>query len=415
MRVSDLLMSNTYLSDIAKNKSKIDNLSKQIANQSSILKPSDSPIGTAKVLRLNSKIGSTDMYLKNIQNSFGFVDETIRGMESIESELSKILVNLTESSNSINKDFLSTYADQIDKALDSILTSANISYDGKYIFGGTAHSSKPYSITNDRSAVLLNAADVSGESKVKIGNSTNQKINISGAELFSTVLKQDGSLDSAAAIGSTVNDTATVYDSYGNPFDLNLTYTKTSATEYDVAYDIVDGGGTTVQSDNLSLTFDSYTGKILNADGKVNGQVSINDTSHKVNFMLDFNSLSIGSSPSSLSLSANQEKDIFNTIIKIRDDLKNGLQPDAADVEAVKTFHQKLLNKMSDAGYVYNNLENTKSLLETQRVEIESMISAEKDLDMAKAIMDMQNYDYLLQVSYKMSAMILPKSLLDFI
>jgi flagellin-like hook-associated protein FlgL len=70
---------------------------------------------------------------------------------------------------------------------------------------------------------------------------------------------------------------------------------------------------------------------------------------------------------------------------------------------------------MSDAGSIYNTLENTKSLLESQRVEIESMLSSEKDLDMAKAIIDMQNYEYLLQVSYKMSAMILPKSLLDFI
>lgn len=415
MRVSDLVMSNTYLRDIANNKSKMDTLSKQIANQSSILKPSDSPIGTAKVLRLDNKISSTDLYLKNIQNSFGFVDETIRGMESIETELSKMLVNLTEASNSINKDFLTTYADQLDQALDSILTSSNMSYDGKYIFGGTDHSGQPYSITNDRSAVLLNASDVSGESNVKIGGSTNQKINISGAELFSTVLKQSGTFDSSAAVGSSLNDATTVYDSYGNPFDLTLTYTKTSATEYDVTYDIVDGGGNSVQSNTLKLTFDSYTGKVVNADGKTSGQVSVNNTSHKVNFMLDFNSLSIGSSPSGLSLSANQERDIFSTIIKIRDDLKNGLQPIAADVDAVKSFHQKLLNKMSDAGYVYNTLENTKSLLETQRVEIEGMISAEKDLDMAKAIMDMQNYDYLLQVSYKMSAMILPKSLLDFI
>jgi flagellin-like hook-associated protein FlgL len=84
-------------------------------------------------------------------------------------------------------------------------------------------------------------------------------------------------------------------------------------------------------------------------------------------------------------------------------------------VNSIKDFHSRLLNKMSDAGSIYNTLENTKSLLESQRVEIESMLSSEKDLDMAKAIIDMQNYEYLLQVSYKMSAMILPKSLLDFI
>lgn len=297
MRVSDLLMSNTYLSGIAKNKSKMDTLSKQIASQSSILKPSDSPIGTAKIMRFESKISSTDLYLKNIRNSFGFVDETIRGMESIESEISGILVKLTETNNAINKDHLTTYADQLDQSLNAILSAANMEYDGKYLFGGTSFSSQPYSITSDRSAVVQNSTDVSGESIVKIGSSAYQKINISGAELFGTI----------------------------------------------------------------------------------------------------------------------QNDDIFNTIIKIRDDLKNGLQPAENDVTTINTFHKKLLNKMSDAGYIYNTLDNNQSLLEAQRVQLESMLSAEKDIDMAKAIVDMQNYDYLLQVSYKMSAMILPKSLLDFI
>ncbi|RJP63136.1 MAG: flagellin [Melioribacteraceae bacterium] len=300
MRVSDLLMSNTYLSGIAKNKSKIDTLSKQIANQSSILKPSDSPIGTAKIMRFESKIASTDLYLKNINSSYGFVNETIRGLESMESEISGILVKLTEANNAINQDHLENYAAQLDQSLDALLTSANLSYDGKYLFGGTSHSSQPFAITADRSEVVLNSPDVSGNSNVKIGNSTNLKINITGEELFGTI-------------------------------------------------------------------------------------------------------------------SSDPERDIFNTIIKIRDDLKNGVMPTEADVTAVDSFHKKLLNKMSDAGYIYNTLENTQSLLESQRIELESMLSTEKDIDMAKAIVDMQNYDYLLQVSYKMSAMILPKSLLDFI
>lgn len=300
MRVSDLLMSNTYLSGIAKNKSKIDTLSKQIANQSSILKPSDSPIGTAKIMRFESKISSTDLYLKNINSSYGFVNETIRGLESMESEISGILVKLTEANNAINKDHLENYAEQLDQSLDSMLTAANLSYDGNYLFGGTSFSSQPYAITADRLEVVLNSSDVSGDSNVKIGNSTNLKINITGEELFGTI-------------------------------------------------------------------------------------------------------------------SPDPERDIFNTIIKIREDLKNGLLPNEADVEAVESFHKKLLNNMSDAGYIYNTLENTQSLLESQRIELESMLSTEKDIDMAKAILDMQNYDYLLQVSYKMSAMILPKSLLDFI
>lgn len=415
MRVSDLLMNNSYLNNISSTKSKMDSLSQKIANQSNILKPSDSPIGTSKILRLSSKISSTDLHINNIQNSFGFVNETIRSMESIEGEISGLLVTLTEANNAINSDNLASYADQLDKVLDNILTAANSSYDGKYLFGGTSFSTKPFSLTSDRSAVINNSDDLSGVSKVNIGNGVNQKVNITGSELFGTIIKQNGAFDINAAIGDVQNVSTQISDAYGNKFDLNLSYEKITDDEYKLTYDIVDGSGTTVKTDSLDLKFDSYTGNILSVEGKQQTGIEISSSTNKINFSLDFNSLKIDSAPSSLSLSANQEMNIFNTIIKVRDQLRNGLEPDAADVNSIKDFHSRLLNKMSDAGSIYNTLENTKSLLESQRVEIESMLSSEKDLDMAKAIIDMQNYEYLLQVSYKMSAMILPKSLLDFI
>ena len=37
------------------------------------------------------------------------------------------------------------------------------------------------------------------------------------------------------------------------------------------------------------------------------------------------------------------------------------------------------------------------------------------EVDVAKAMIDLQMQDYLLQVSYELAAMILPKSILDFL
>jgi len=415
MRISDLLMNKTYLNGIANNKSRMDLLSKQIASQSSILKPSDSPIGTARVLRLEDKLSNTDLYMKNIQNSFGFVNETIRGMESIETEITNILVKLTEANNPINSENRANYADQLEHALNSILTSANMSYDGKYVFGGTSFSAQPFAISSDRSAVLQNVNDISGKSLVKIGNSVNLKTNISGAELFGTILTQQGLFNSGDAVGSITSTNQTVYDAYGNQFNLNLEYEKVSDKEYKLTYSIVDSDSNPVKSDSLNLSFDEYSGNLIEINGSSATEISINSPSHKLNFTLDLNAIGIGSTSTSISVSANQERDIFNTIIKIRDDLKNGLNVNDNDINDIKIFHQRLLNRMSEAGYTYNTLDNTNSLLDNQRIEIESMISAEKDVDIAKAIIEMQNYDYLLQVSYKMSAMILPKSLLDFL
>lgn len=416
MRVSDLLMNNSYLNNISSSKSKMETLSQKIANQSKILRPSDSPIGTSKILRLNNKMSAADLYMKNIQNSFGFVNSTIRSMETMEGEITGLLTTLTEANNAINSENLSSYADKLDNVLDNLLTAANSSYDGKYLFGGTSFSSTPYSITSDRSAVVNNSENLSGHSNVNIGHGVNQKVNITGAELFGTIIKQSGAFDSSTVVGDPPVTTSTqIFDAHGTQFDLNLSYNKVADNEYELTYNVVDSGGSSIKTDTVKLEFDSYTGNILSVDGKPKTSIEIGSTNHKINFTLDFNSLKIDSAPSALSLSANQEQNIFNTIIKVRDQLKNGTQPEASDVNKIKDFHNRLLNKMSDAGSIYNTLENTKSLLESQRVEIEGMLSSEKDLDMAKAIIEMQNYDYLLQASYRMSAMILPKSLLDFI
>ena len=415
MRVSDLLMNKNYINSIASNKNKVDELSKKIANQSSILKPSDSPFGTAKILRLQNELSTNQLFLNNIQNSFGFVDETIRGMETIESEIANIRVILSDANNAVNAENLNTFADQLDQSLQNILTAANTSYDGKYVFGGTSFSSQPYSFTNDGLAIKQNVEDLSGVSKAKIGKGATQKININGAELFGTIIKQSGDFNSADAVGTITSDSTTVKDAYGNTYDLELDYEKTASNEYQLTYTVKDSGGNTVKTDNAALVFDANSGSIVSVDGQSKKSINIGSSANNLNFVLDFNALGESSTGSSLSLSANQDQDNFNTIIKMREDLKNGIQPSAADVESIENFHDRLLNKMSEAGYVYNNLENTKSLLESQQVEVQGMISAEKDLDMAKAIVDMQNYEYLLQASYKMSAMILPKSLLDFI
>lgn len=415
MRVSDLLMNKGYINSIAANKSKMELLSKKIANQSNILKPSDSPTGTAKIMRLESQLSSNIMFRKNIESSFGFVNETINAMESIESEISSIRVILADSKNPSNETNLSSYADKLKQSLENILNYANTSYDGKYVFGGTSFSSKPYSITSDGLAVKQNVDDLLGKSEIKIGKGNTQKININGAELFGTTLKQSGNFNSSDAVGTITSNTTTVNDSYGNTYDLELQYEKTDNNEYQLTYTIKDSGGATIKTDTADIKFDSYSGGITTVNGKSSTSLSIGSSANKLNFVLNLGGLEEQSSASSLSISSNQDQDIFNTIMKISEDLKSGTLASETDVASIENFHQRLLDKLSEAGNISNNLDNAKSLLESQQVEIESLISSEKDLDVAKAIIDMQNYEYLLTASYKMSSMILPQSLLDFI
>jgi len=107
--------------------------------------------------------------------------------------------------------------------------------------------------------------------------------------------------------------------------------------------------------------------------------------------------------------------DIFNKLIEIRDNLRNGIKPTDEDVKAIEDFSTSVRNHLSEAGNVSNKLDASGEILSNQVLTLEGLISKESDVDIAAAMIDLQNYDYSLQLSYKMSSMFLTKSILDYI
>jgi len=297
MRISDSMLQSNFLSNLNNSKEKMQKLQTEVASNNKVNNPSDSPSGAAKIMRFKANVSQTKDFIKIVDNSKSFIQESIRGMEYIFDETTKVLVNLAEIQNPRNDSNLNSFADQIDASLNIILESANTEFNGQNIFGGTDDSKSPYGFTADKSAIELKVSDVSGNRKVKISKNITQKINVAGSELF------------------------------GN----------------------VDG------------------------------------------------------------------TDIFNKFIEIRDNLKNGIKPTDDDVKAIKDFSTLVRNHLSEAGNVSNKLEASSEILSNQVLTLEGLISKESEVDLAAAMIDLQNYDYSLQLSYKMSSMFLAKSILDYI
>ncbi len=297
MRISDSMLQSNFLRNLNYSKTKMEELQTQIASNNKINRPSDSPSGAAKIMRFRTNITQTKDFVGNIDNSLAFIQESMRGLEYILDETTKVLVDLAEIQNPSNDGNLESYANQIDTSLNIILESANTEFNGQYVFGGTDDSKSPYGFTANGSAMELKVGDVSGERKVKISKNITQKINVDGSELF----------------------------------------------------------------------------------GDIDGT------------------------------------DVFNKLIEIRDNLKNGIKPTDADVEAIEKFSSSVRDHLSDVGNVSNKLDDSKTILSNQILTLEGLISKESEVDLAASTIELQNYDYSLQLSYKMSSMFLTRSLLDYI
>src|SRR5690606_34345765 len=152
------------------------------------------PVGTSRLMRISDQSGQVNTYQSNIKTSLSFLDETIFAMESIQSEVMNIVGKLTDIQNPVNQTNLELYADMIDNSLKIMLETANTKVDGKYVFGGTDYSNKPYGISSDNQSYQSNT-DTSGKINVKFSQSVVQNINLPGLELFGTIVSNKGFFD----------------------------------------------------------------------------------------------------------------------------------------------------------------------------------------------------------------------------
>ncbi|MCH7962682.1 MAG: flagellar hook-associated protein FlgL [Bacteroidetes bacterium] len=418
MRITDLTIFNNYLFNVGRNREALATIQSQISTLRKIQKPSDSPEGTGKLIRLQNQLRTSERYSKNIFEGLSFFDVTVTSMETIQTSTANVLTTLANANNAVVADNLQTFADQIDAALDAILNSANQKFNGKYLFAGTDYSTSPFGYNADGSAIEIKVSDISGKQNIQISRNIIQKINMTGAEIFGTIVKQSGNLDSGASIGDVQTNQTSVYSADGTEFTFIASYTKTADNTYKLSYDIQDSGGSSVflsPPASHQIVFDPLTGEMNTINGKPASTIIIEAPSQNIQFIFDPSKIKESANSTSLSFSANQKVDIFNTLLTIKNKLENGELPTDEEVARVTNFNKHILNKLANAGNIINKLQDTKDVLSNQQFVLTGLISDEQDVDIAKAILELQNQDYILQLSYKISSMVLPKSLLDYI
>lgn len=415
MRVTDRALQDSYLVTYRDTKNRLRKIQEQITNQSKVIRPSDDPLANSKIMRLNAELDSIAVYRSNIATSNSRINTAIDSMTGIQQQMDDLLFKLTTIESSTADSQLDVFADQIDNILNSILDYANTETNGIYAFAGINSKTKPFGYNAGNTAIEIKSADVGGDHKVSISQNSTQKINISGEELFQAVYKQLGNLNDTSDPQVT---SQTIYNPDGTAFTLNLSYARDGANNYDLTYDVdtVPSGTTIVGPTTLQdLTFDATTGELLTMNGNPPNGIRITDAANKLDFVYDPTNLKESTSATQLTMDVNQEVDIFNTLISIRDGLKAGNRPNAKQTELVKAFDNHLIGKLSQAGNIKNRLDSTDELLENQNTDLTDLLSKEKDIDQAAAIIEMQTEEYNLNTIYRISSMVLPKSLLDYL
>ncbi len=416
MRIPDSFTQRNYLRSLNRTKSSLAEIQYQIATQSKVNKPSDNPLSNSRIMRLQSQLKNINTYRTNISYGKSMLDNTITSLDSMQSEILNVMDELTKLNSPIVDNTLESFASYIDGSIKILVDLANTDFNGQYSFGGAENGSKPFTYDEANGKVVVNSDHIGGDKEVRISRGIKQKFNISGKELFQSVSKQLGNLNSNSAVGDAQTTSSKVYDAEGNEYTLNMTYTKTADNKYNLNYTVVDSDSNTIKDETISdVKFNPETGKFEAIGNDTFGEIHVEIPNNKIDFVIDISKVKEKDSATNLNSSLSQKADIFNTLIAIRDGLNEGKKPTAEQIKMVNDFNQHVLNMLSKAGGISNKLDSTEQVLRNRELEVTELLSAEKDVDVAKALIDLETKQYTLDLTYKISSMILPKSLMDYL
>lgn len=148
MRVTQQMLYNNYITNMNTTLSRLMDLNIQSASEKKINKPSDDPIGTARVLDHRDSLAKYEQYHKNIDTAKGWLglsDKTLTQVSTILTRCKELAGDAA--SGDVTADNREQISYEVRQLFQQLISLANTEYDGKSIYGGHKVSENPFKET----------------------------------------------------------------------------------------------------------------------------------------------------------------------------------------------------------------------------------------------------------------------------
>ena len=368
-------------------------LQEQTITGSRINRPSDDPSCSYRVVTLNSQERSLGNYINNLSETVGTLELSSTVIQGIQSALTETKVLLTQVIGGIyNEETRERAAERINDTLEQVVSLANTKHIGQYLFGGNNTTSAPYLAERTNGEITGVTYQGSLENRdIEVASGIKSSAFHVGYDTFHSDDRSD-----PVFLGDTGAKTGTGTSNLQG--DTWLTVTG-SAGNYTLS---IDDGLSTFNTDgtdtNLAIT-DSITGKILYVD-----TTEINSTG-----------VDLVSVPGTY--------DIFNTLVSIRDMLKNERELSGARLRelqdnslvALEEVNELLVQAEVSVGSKIGFLDNLKESLKELKYDAEDEATLLQEADIAQIAIDLSRREVLYQMSLSIAGRLMSVSLLDFL
>jgi len=157
----------------------------QISSGQSVSVPSDNPAAAAELVQNASQTSAADQFLRSIGSIQGEVQNADSTLNSVTTALqSAISLGVEGATGTLNDADRAAIATEVQGIQTQVLSLANLSYQGTYVFAGTANQTAPY-VLDPTSPSGVSYVGNSNTNSVTLGNQFSLQTNLPGSELFS--------------------------------------------------------------------------------------------------------------------------------------------------------------------------------------------------------------------------------------
>jgi len=180
----------------------------ELSTGKKVNQPSDDPEAVAGLIVNNAQTSRVNAYLSNISTTQGSLQEADSTLNTVVTALTQAISLGTEGANgTLNQTDRDSVAQEVNGIQQQILESANQSFEGNYLFAGTAVNTAPF-VANSASSSGVSYVGNSGVNSVQIGDGQTVPANLPGNQLFtasgSDVFQALTDLSSALSSGSNI-------------------------------------------------------------------------------------------------------------------------------------------------------------------------------------------------------------------
>ncbi|OHB45974.1 MAG: flagellar hook-associated protein 3 [Planctomycetes bacterium GWC2_49_10] len=382
---------------LASNSNALARLQEQAATGQRIVRVSDDPFASYHILNLDSQNRSFTNYSSNIANVVDMLDVSSSTILNIQQNINNARTTITQIGTGTFSDeggYRSIASQSIDDILEQIVSLANSKYLNQYMFGGTNTATAPYTVE-------------------RADNGEISSVSYQGAESSRVVEVAPNVRARTMAVGSDIFQSS----NYGQPIFYGTTGVKTGTGSSNVTGDSwlkVDNDGT-----NYKLSIDDgATWTVVPLGGEENTMVTDSRTG-KILYVDTRTITSTGTEPVRMP----GTYDVFNTLITIRDLLRNTNDLPAQKLEEMRTLmvssleevNLELSRSLTTVGGQINTLSDLKLTLDDLGSKAQEQSDIISQADIAQISVELSRHELLYQMSMQVASKLLSLNFLDFI